>query len=352
MTEEPTIKGRIIALVIGLVVLVFLSEGILRIAMPHWRDFHSGHFLKHILLPGHTKLAIGKPGFDGYLAQNNGDFRAHISINKFGLRNPEPVTVANNRIWVIGDSMTFGWGVEQNEMYSSVFARLSNYPTYNIASPGTDVCGYQALLDRMPDNLKPRAIIVGLVLENDIYPYDCKARAERHWATPKEKKQEAWSILRIKGFLSKHTALYNFGAIALKRVNFIREALISVGLVNRSHRYNVSITEDKLKQSLDRTTVELVKLRAMLSPDIPFVVLLVPGRFEIINSDSFYQRIRQGMLKTLGDQNISAVDPFSRFMKLDFFDTHFAHDGHWSKKGHALAAEALAEWFKRRDPLK
>lgn len=351
MTEELTIKGRIIALVIGLIVLVLLSEGILRIAMPHWREFHSGRFLKPILLPGHSNLTIGKPGFDGYFAENNGDFRAHISINNFGLRNPEPVTAANNRIWVIGDSMTFGWGVEQNEMYSSVFAQLSNYPTYNIASPGTDVCGYQTLLNRMPDNLKPRAVIVGLILENDIYHYDCKGQAELHWAAPKEQKQEAWSILRIKRFLSKHAALYNFSAIALKRVNFIREALISVGLVNRSHRYRVGITEDKLKQSLDRTTAELKKLRAMLSPDIPFVVLLVPGRFEIINRDSFYRKIRQGMLKKLRGQNISAVDPFSRFMKLDFFDTHFAHDGHWSKKGHALAAEALAEWFKKRGPL-
>ncbi len=349
MTEKPTTKGRIIALGIGFIALILLSEAILRITMPHWREFHSGHFINNIQLPERSSLSIGKPGFKGHFAQNNGDFRVHISINKFGLRNPEPVTEANGRIWVIGDSMTFGWGVEQGEIYSSVLARLIGQPTYNIASPGTNVCGYQTLLDRMPDKLKPRAVIIGLVLENDIYPYNCKAQAERdhhNLKASKGEKHDPLSIQNIKGLLRKHTALYNFMTVSLKRVYLIREALTMVGLVEPGHRYRQSLDEAKLNQALERTAIELDNLFRKLPESTPFVVLLAPGRFELKDGNPFYKKLRIGMTEKLQRQRIPVVDPFVHFTKLGLLGTHFAHDGHWSKVGHELAAKALADWFK------
>ena len=177
MTERPTLKGRLIAVLVGIVLAGVFAEGALRVAMPHWREFYSGWFIGKAVVPGHGVVNIGKPGFDGYFAQNNGDFRVRITVNDFGLRDPNPVEAAAGRIWIIGDSMSFGWGVEHDRMYSSVIGGALNAPAYNVASPGTDVCGYQALLARMPENAKPRAVIVGLVLENDVHAYDCRAAA-------------------------------------------------------------------------------------------------------------------------------------------------------------------------------
>jgi len=171
----PSLKGRLIALILGLVLLLGLSEIVLRVAMPNWRDFYSGWFMTAEYVPNYTRVATGIVGFDGYFAQNNGDFRVRIGINKFGLRNKDPIEDANDRIWVVGDSMTFGWGVEENERYSEVLGKYLGLPTYNIASPGTDVCGYQSLLARMPKTVKPSAVVMGLILENDITNYDCKA---------------------------------------------------------------------------------------------------------------------------------------------------------------------------------
>ena len=120
MNERPTAKGRVLALVIGCVLIVFAAEGILRIAMPHWQEFYSGRFMRVIRVPDHGWVYTGRPGFDDYFSQNNGDFRVRLQINDFGLRNPDAVDKAGGRVWFIGDSMAFGWGVEQKKMYSII----------------------------------------------------------------------------------------------------------------------------------------------------------------------------------------------------------------------------------------
>ncbi|MBI1986249.1 MAG: hypothetical protein HYS64_06160, partial [Rhodospirillales bacterium] len=76
--ESPTVKGRLIALALGLVLLVVTSEAILRFAMPHWREFFSGWFMSTVQVPDHGTVTTGRPGFDGHFAQNNGDFRVRI----------------------------------------------------------------------------------------------------------------------------------------------------------------------------------------------------------------------------------------------------------------------------------
>ena len=111
--HKKSIWGRLGALTLGLLITIFLTELILRFVMPNWTEFWSGNFIRAISVPGYGPVNTGLPNFNGYFSQNNGDFRVHISINKFGLRNPKPISASNNAIWVVGDSMTFGWGVEQ-----------------------------------------------------------------------------------------------------------------------------------------------------------------------------------------------------------------------------------------------
>ena len=325
------------------------AEGVLRVAMPHWREFYSGWFMRETAVPGRGAVIIGEPGFDGHFAQNNGDFRVRITINEFGLRDADPVAAAAGRIWIIGDSMSFGWGVEQDQMYSSVIGGALNAPTYNVASPGTDVCGYQALLARMPEDVKPRAVVVGLVLENDVHPYDCAAAARR-------RNREAvfgdgveivdW--IAVKRLLTRYLALYNFLAVAVKRVDVIRDALTALGVIREGHLYRRHIADTALDAAVEKTADELALLRAMLPRGVPFGVLLVPVRFEIKDGDVLYRRLRERMSNALTSRGIAFIDPFDRFVAAGFGPTHFAHDGHWSALGHRLAGEEAAVWLKPR----
>ena len=347
--ERPTAKGIAIAIAIGCVLMVLAAEAILRVAMPNWREFYSGRFVDFFYVPGHGIMNTGRPGFDGYFSQNNGDFRVRITVNDFGLRNPEPVEAAADRVWFVGDSMTFGWGVERDEIYSTVVGRLLNTPVYNIASPAAEACAYQWLVARMPVRIRPRAVVIGLILENDVKQYDCRKMAAEIDAArmkPSVEEPSRWGKRNVKVFLTKNTALYNFFAVSLKRVAFVREFLTAAGLIAESHAYKRKLTEAGLDHAVERTAFEIDVLRSGLPDGIPFAVLIAAGRFEIRDDDPFYRKLRVKMVAALAARGMATIDLFADFRKEGFQSTHFAHDGHWTPLGHEVAASAVAEWLR------
>ena len=333
----------------GMVLTAVVLEGVVRVVMPHWRDFYSGRFIQQTAVPGRVTVPIGRPGFDGYFAQNNGDFRIRIAINNFGLRNPEPAEAAAGRVWIIGDSMAFGWGVEQDEMYSTVIGRMTGAPTYNVASPGTDVCGYQSLLARMPKSPGPSAALMGLIVENDVQDYDCRAEAAK---TPPHRGwwSELTYLIGVKATLTRASALYNFLAVSLKRVGAINNFLVWAGLVRPGHAYKTPPSQDRLDVLADKTAAEVSTFKSMLPPDVPFAVLVAPVRFEIKLEDPVYRALRLETVAALRRRGIDVIDPYPGFRASGFEDTHFAHDGHWTALGHKIAAEAAARWLKDKLP--
>lgn len=338
-----TWKGQLAALLIGIVGLLVISEVVVRIIYPTWHEFYAGNFMTIENVPGYGDVAVGRKGFDGYFSQNNGDFRAHIHINDFGLRDDAPVNAADNKIWIIGDSMAFGWGVEANERYSSVIGTSLGKPTFNIASPGTNVCGYQALTGRMPKDLKPSAVVVGLILENDLQIYNCEAYAKK---PARQSQNSHFSISSLKFWLTEHVALYNFFAVALKRVDVVREALIGIGVIDRSQAYRDVLANQDVDQVTESTAVELQHLKEMFDPATPFSVMIAPARFEIANDDPKFKQVRLSMIAALQRHSIAYIDPIDAFKAAGFKSTHFIHDGHWSANGHLIAGEAIATWLR------
>ena len=215
--ERISLLNSAIAIGMGVVLTILIAEAVLRAVFPGWREFDAARFTSFITIENYGILKIGKPGFDGYFSQNNGDFRTHIKINQFGLRNPEPIEKAGGRIWIIGDSMAFGWGIEQNEIYSEVIQKTLGIQTYNLAAPGNDICGYQKMAARIPAGLRPKAVIVGLILENDVKDYDCRALFRQFNIDKPAKLPSSTSIsrTRIKVFLTRSSATYNFIAVSL-----------------------------------------------------------------------------------------------------------------------------------------
>ena len=205
-----TWRGRVTAVLIGLLLLGIAAEPVLRIAMPNWSEYHSGRFMMRLNVPDQPVTSIGVPGFDGWFSQNNGDFRVRIRINEFGLRNDQPANAADNRIWILGDSMSFGWGVERTETYTQILADRLGAGTYNVATPGSSVCGWQTLYSRMPRELRPTAVVVGLTIENRMGLYDCTAEAR---VVPLAPEPVSPSLSAAKTFLTEHSAVKQGGAL-------------------------------------------------------------------------------------------------------------------------------------------
>ncbi|MGQ0663473.1 MAG: hypothetical protein ACT4P2_07770 [Pseudomonadota bacterium] len=335
------------ALVLGTVLAVGLAEAAVRVAMPHWREFSSARFIRTVAVPGQVPVMIGVPGFDGWFAQNNGDFRAHIRINEAGWREAAPPEAADGRVWVIGASMAFGWGVEADEHFPAAIARLSGRPTYNVASPGADVCGFNSLYARMPEGVRPRAVIMELVLENDLRIYDCRAEAAAAATAPLPADAAVpGNLHEVKLYLTERSALYNFVAVAIKRAPFVVEALIGLGVVKRAHvSAEAELPAEALAQVVDSTADEVARFAVPLLPGTPFAVLIAPTRFELKDGSLYHRRLREAMAAALARRGVTAIDPVDGFKAAGFAPTHFRHDGHWSPLGHRLAAEAALRWL-------
>lgn len=338
-----TWAGGIVALLVGGILALLAAEIALRIAMPHWREFWSGWF---ITSEPHADgvVAIGRPGYRGTFAQNNGDFRVEVRINEIGLRNDAPAAAANGQVWVVGDSMSFGWGVETEQTYAKVAERAAGRGVYNVASPGTDVVGYQVLLQRMPAGVRPAAVIVGLVLENDVVDYRARrAPASQHAASARGSSRD-W----LKMELTANSALYNFFAVSLKRSDVVTNFLVSIGFVEPAQGYRHVLDGVDVDELIDQTAGELANLQRLLPQDAPLGVLVIPSRFEIRDNDPLYRGLRTKMLAALAARGIATIDVLDGFRSAGFAATHFAHDGHWNARGHEIAGQAVAAWLRTK----
>ena len=79
--------------------------------------------------------------------KNTGDYDVSVFSNELGLRNHKDIkTNYVDAIYVVGDSYSFGQGVEENERYSDQLEGLINKPIINISIP-TDFQGYDRLIN-------------------------------------------------------------------------------------------------------------------------------------------------------------------------------------------------------------
>ena len=337
------------SLLVGLFLGLLLIEVTLRFLTPQWIEFSSARFMKMKIVPGHIPVAMCKPNFNGYFSQNNGNFRVKININSFGFREKENIDQANDRIWIIGDSMAFGWGVEENERYSNVLSNLINEKTYNLASPGTALCGYQAIISQLPEHLIPKSIILGLVLENDVQNYKCKENSKK-WHLNKNSDQNLNNEPDdLKLFLTKRSALYNFFTVSIKRLEIVNKFFVSLGLIKKPHISHNLINKVKIPSLVADSVREILNLKSMLPQNTPFYVLIAPTRIEIRDAEPNSRFLRESITEKLLNSNITVIDPFKAFRKEGFSPTHFTHDGHWSKLGHELAAREIAKVINKTD---
>lgn len=86
-------------------------------------------------------------------------------VDKDGYRNSSVPEQAD--MVTLGDSHTYGFNVTQNNNWPTQLSRMTELSVYNLGVGGHGPLQYYYLLDRALE-LKPRYVIVGLLLSNDI----------------------------------------------------------------------------------------------------------------------------------------------------------------------------------------
>lgn len=107
------------------------------------------------------------------------EFSFSVDINSLGFRDREfsPHKTAKVRILAIGDSFTYGWGVEANQSWPKVLeeklrASAHDVEIANLGKPGGYPAVYADIAERATPVLKPDLIIIAVLQGDDLAQMD------------------------------------------------------------------------------------------------------------------------------------------------------------------------------------
>ena len=267
-----------------------------------------------------------------------GDFDINIKINKYGFRDEKDISKSTpNDLLVVGDSFSFGHGVEEDKRYSNLLEKMIGIPVYNISIP-VEIDGYAALVRYAKQNgAKMDNLIITICMENDLIDYEKK---ESYY---KSKAYENKKFKSFKKFLRKNSAFFNMINYLIVNNETLYKLAIKLGLLShyrdfiRKNEYSEKIILSsvnkllEITQQFDNVTVIVIPSRALWVGDNQETELKIHNRFCELLRENQLDIIDLRLIYEEGD------DPFQYL---------FEHDGHWSEKGHLKVAEILSKHLK------
>lgn len=331
--SETRSKGRgawvVLLLIAGVVAGLALCEGLTRLFLPAFDP--SGQFeYDHPV----GSLMLGRPGTVARQAKNTGDYDVPVRINMHGLRDDNDVSTATpDDVLVVGDSFTWGWGVETRDRFSDRLQILTGRRTFNLSTP-TDIEGYAELL-AYARSLGARAdrVVIAVCMENDL----------RHYAARSDGEASPPDTVPFRHWLSTHSAFYLFALTVVHQTPWLRTLAVWAGLITPNLE-GISRNDDDpaiVAASADRLLDIARRYRAL--------VVLIPSRALWVGpSRAVEDRVHQAFVAALRQRGIDVLDlrPLLE-AKGTPLAYHFANDGHWNPEGHALAAQAISQHLAR-----
>lgn len=349
------------------------------------------------VLPIYDSTADGRPfalrpNLD-YVARFNCNWTVEctmrIKLNDSGLRekySTAELLAHEFKILFLGDSFTFGYGVEQGERYSDLLKTVLNPRAVAFSAgyaDGYSPVDYEVYLRTFYETIKPDIVVVGFFPENDLV-HDVRARV----LTRNERKEIVASRLAnglavVDGFIAR-TDESGLTRTIVKGKNWLWDHLASYRMLEGARNaLRYKLHPERQSELLPRalfgefpdaeqreieTTLGAIKamddfLRARGKS---LVVFHIPSPLQVsAYYDRLYDRpgykvgpeLREQARRVLEPQArlgrwfqanlIRYVDPTMEFKRRDRdeFRLYFGSDGHWSRNGHRVAFELLSEYL-------
>lgn len=131
-------------------------------------------------------------GPDSHVEHATGEFSYRVQVNNLGFRDRDFSVHPQRgvrRVVALGDSFTYGWGVDANESWPKVLERELERvgivtEIANLGAPGAGPRQYADLAERAIPLLKPELVVVGVLQADDLWQA-AEASTEHHRARPR-----------------------------------------------------------------------------------------------------------------------------------------------------------------------
>ncbi len=286
--------------------------------------------------------------------QRSKEFYVESRISSQGLRDVEYFSKNGTdiyRVLVLGDSHTFGWGVDDQSIFPKVLQRRLNsngtkikYEVINTGTMGYGTGHEYQFLKNVGLGFKPDLVLIAMDwlhdIENNNNYYTIQdlrliRNSKRCWFS-----NSRTIVQYIPGsfFLRENSQLFKFAGIKiLSKLNLIkswfRESEESAG--NSSYNaYDLTVTKgifNLLKEEIDALGI---KLAVVLLPEMR------PYNKELLRSFEQFLTIKQFDF-------VSLIDKLDKSPNSSDFT--FARSPHFNSKGHRFLAEQMEKFLKSKD---
>ncbi len=317
------------------------------------------------------------------------EYKTQIHLNDIGIRddrNIDQILSNDYRIMFMGDSFTFGWGVNYGERFCDLFNKYfldKNAAAFSVGfADGNSPVDYEVFLRTQFDFFKPKVVVLGLCLLNDLV----KNAVERILIKNengeiissslknlkvynglivtsdfKQYNVENNSLFKTRVFLWNKFAVYR---LFYRANNIMKNYLKSEFGKHDALDLPLYFLGDKFQPEFTETLESLYRIKRFLDErDCELIVFMIPTNFQISDYyiDGFdHEYDRELMQKSyeilepqksisqwLDAKNIKNIDPTLIFRKNDnkFNRLYYVLDGHWTCEGHKEVYNILAQYL-------
>jgi len=324
-----------------------------------------------------------QPGFEGELTVD--DLTTEVQLNNLGLRSPDVGSRAPDelRVLCLGDSFTFGYGVDADTAYPAMLRRVlaerlgRPVVTGNAGVPGYGSVEQARCLDRLMDTFDPDVITMTIYLGNDFrddqvldsYVVDGLALTGV-WARTLRSSWRARLMMRSRALMWLENSLIQSGhGLAIRPVLSQKEKEAAFGYPPEQQQF-AGLWMDVVDEGawrdregtpivgrvLDRVATSLRAMRERAG-DVPVLVLILPSWYHLdeadrvgelqrmeLEPDGFRRGLIQERLQALcADLSIPVLDLTETLDTLvDSRSMYLPVNRHLNADGHHLAADRLA----------
>ncbi len=305
---------------------------------------------------------------------NHFEFDFKVSINSMGYRCQEFENQKSmKRILIVGDSFTFGYGVNNHESYPARLSERFINDSVEVINAGFKGCfspdAYYLYLKEEAMKLQPDLIVIGLFIGNDIdHPLSDEL---------------IWEKVDSNGLPTKIISRYSYK-------NYVKDFAKEYEFLTKSHLFRLIFRAlDKMERMIskeswdnnweansheflnnylfnykERTNKKFKEVKKILlatsmiakENGSKLMFLLIPELLQIDTTEipSYVKFIpeldiekpQRILKKFFTENNIKFLDLLPKFNEFDASQLYYLEDRHWNKKGHNLASKFLYEYLK------
>ncbi|MBF0254473.1 MAG: hypothetical protein HQL11_05045 [Candidatus Omnitrophica bacterium] len=290
------------------------------------------------------------------------EFKIHTIENRQGLRGPEvpEKEPGEYRVICLGDSFTFGMGVEFPQTYPMVLEELlrRDFPSVRVINAGGGGAvknRYEYMLSRGLE-FDPDWAVLQIYVGNDFYDSMAASPAAES-AAQKSADPGVPLLTRLKDWVREHSAIGRLLWHAMTRHDWAQKLLFKHNL-RYSNRAIYLKEYPRMEEELVKLHGEyLGKLRRLLEDHgIGLTVMIVPEKMQIFNAedltDELYDirkpdRLIREDCARLGITVMDLLDAYRDVPRKLLKRLYYFQDMHWTPAGHRDAAERLARLLER-----